>query len=200
MSKQLLSNDDFNNLFLRENLKRLRIKNGLSTIAIAKIINKSRQAYANYEAGLREISIHDLIVLPGFYHVSVDDILGNPFTNRNNNTLSFRSYEILDDGSIRPTVEKTINTANDDVIVVKRNEKTIDFYWRTQMNQKGKVMLFEYNNQLYSSKVFFQKDKGWFFFVHEEPQYFNKVQVENLIFIGVFASSLTKDFNIPNFF
>jgi transcriptional regulator with XRE-family HTH domain len=200
MSKQLLSNDDFNNLFLRENLKRLRTKNGLSTIAIAKVINKSRQAYANYEAGLREISIHDLIVLSGFYHVSVDEILGNPFTNRNNNSLSFRSYEVIDEDVIRPTLEQTINTANDDVILVKRNDHVIDFFWRTQLNQKGKLMLFEYNNRLYTSKVFFQKDKGGFFFIQDEPVYFNKVQVENLIFIGVYASTLTKGFNIPNFF
>ena len=59
----LATNDDFNNLFIRENLKRLRLSHGLSMIAVGKIINKTRQAYANYEAGQREINIHDLNTL-----------------------------------------------------------------------------------------------------------------------------------------
>ena len=194
-----MSNDDFNNLFLRENLRRLRLKNGLTTTAIAKIINKSRPAYASYEAGFREISIHDLVTLSGFYHVSIDELLGNPFSNRNEKELTFRTYEVTNN-EIKPTVQQILSTINDDVIVLKRDENTVDFYWRTQLNQPNKVMLFEYNNRFYTSKVYQNKDKSGFFFEDDQPQYFNKVHAESLVFIGVFASTLKKDFSIPNFF
>ena len=35
MNYQLLSDDDFNNLFISENLKRLRLANNLSTVQVA---------------------------------------------------------------------------------------------------------------------------------------------------------------------
>ena len=89
MNYQLLSDDDFNNLFISENLKRLRLANNLSTVQVAQIIGKSRQGYVNYESGAREISIHDLITLSGFYNVRVDDIIGNPYSNRNEKAIEY---------------------------------------------------------------------------------------------------------------
>jgi transcriptional regulator with XRE-family HTH domain len=195
----LATNDDFNNLFIRENLKRLRTSHGLSMLAVAKIINKTRQAYANYEAGQREINIHDLITLSGFYGVSVDNILGNPYSNKNDTTLSFRTYA-LKDGELKVSPQQTLTAINDDVVVVIRDEFHVDFFWRTQVYHEGIVMLFDYNNKTYSSKVFYNKDKSGFFFIDDKPFFFNKVHGENIIYIGVYNSTLTKAFTIPNFF
>lgn len=199
MSYHLLSDDDFNNLFISENLKRLRLANNLTTVQVANIIGKSRQGYVNYESGAREISIHDLITLSGFYNVRVDDIIGNPYSNRADKVLSFRSFEVQDD-HIAPSVQLTISTINDDMIALKKNDHEIDFFWRTQKNQKNHVMLFEYYDKVYVSKVFFNKDKGGIFFVNDEPIYFTKAHAENLIFKGVYASTLKKDLVIENFF
>ena len=199
MAPQLATNDDFNSLFIRENLKRLRTGHGLSMNAVAKIINKTRQAYANYEAGQREINIHDLITLSGFYNVSVDKILGNPFSNRNDTILSFRTYA-MKDGELKVAQQQTISTIHDDVIAVIRDELHIDFYWRTQLYHENHVMLFDYNNKPYTSKVFYNKDKGGFFYIDEKPFFFNKAHAENIIYIGIYNSTLTKEFSIPNFF
>jgi len=198
MAPQLATNDDFNNLFIRENLKRLRISHGLSMLAVAKIINKTRQAYANYEAGQREINIHDLITLSGFYNISVDKILGNPYSNRNDMILSFRTYA-MKDGELKVAPQQTISTINDDVIAVIRDELHIDFYWRTQLYHEDRLMLFEYNNKPYTSKVFYNKDKGGFFYIDDKPFFFNKAHAENIIYIGIYNSTLTKEFSIPNF-
>jgi len=198
MAPQLTTHDDFNNLFIRENLKRLRTSHGLSMYAIAKVINKTRQAYANYEAGQREINIHDLITLSGFYGVSVDTILGNPYSNRNDKILSFRTYKVSD-GELKATPQQTISTINDDVVVVIRDELHIDFFWRTQLHHENRVMLFDYNNKTYTSKVFYNKDKGGFFYIDDKPFFFNKAHGENIIYIGIYNSTLTKEFTIPNF-
>lgn len=199
MNYQLLSDDDFNNLFISENLKRLRLANNLSTVQVAQIIGKSRQGYVNYESGAREISIHDLITLSGFYNVRVDDIIGNPYSNRNEKALTFRTFEHIDD-KIVPSMKLTISTINDDMIAYKKSDLEIDFFWRTQKNQKNRVMLFEYYDKVYVSKVYFNKDNGGFFFINEEPLHFTKANAENLIFKGVYASTLKKDLVIENFF
>ena len=82
----------------------------------------------------------------------------------------------------------------------KKSDLEIDFFWRTQKNQKNRVMLFEYYDRVYVSKVYFNKDHGGFFFINEEPLYFTKANAENLIFKGVYASTLKKDLVIENFF
>jgi transcriptional regulator with XRE-family HTH domain len=199
MNYQLLSDDDFNNLFISENLKRLRLANNLSTVQVAQIIGKSRQGYVNYESGAREISIHDLITLSGFYNVRVDDIIGNPYSNRNEKALTFRTFEHIEE-KIVPSVQISVSTINDDMIAYKKSDLEIDFFWRTQKNQKNRVMLFEYYDRVYVSKVYFNKDHGGFFFINEEPLYFTKANAENLIFKGVYASTLKKDLIIENFF
>lgn len=199
MNYRLLSDDDFNNLFISENLKRLRLANNLSTVQVAQIIGKSRQGYVNYESGAREICIHDLITLSGFYNVRVDDIIGNPYSNRNEKALTFRTFEHIND-KIVPSIQLTVSTINDDMIAYKKGDLEIDFFWRTQKNQKNRVMLFEYYDKIYVSKVFFNKEHGGIFFIDDEPHYFTKANAENLIFKGVYASTLKKDLVIENFF
>jgi transcriptional regulator with XRE-family HTH domain len=112
---RLNTEDDFNNLFICENLKRLRLAHNLTTTHVANVIKKSRQGYLNYENGSREIGIHDLIKLSQFYGVSIDHITGNPFSNRNKNTLAFRTYEIVDN-EFKQVLPFSINPQNEDVI------------------------------------------------------------------------------------
>ncbi len=195
----LTTNDDFNLLFISENLKRLRISHNLTTTQVAKVIKKSRQGYLNYESCIREIGIHDLITLSGFYGVSVDDIVGNPFTLRNEKRVSFRTYELIE-GEFKHVMPQAITTTNDDVICVKRNDNHTDFFWRTQAYHKNDVMLFDYYDRTYISKVHYNKDGGGFFYINEEPFFFTKANADYIIYMGVFNSSLTKGFQIPNFF
>jgi len=196
---KLTNEDDFNNLFISENLKRLRLAHNLSTTQVATVIKKSRQGYLNYELGSREIGIHDLVTLSGFYGASIDEMVGNPFTMRNEKRLAFRTYEYLE-GELKQVMPISITTANDDVICVKHDENHIDFFWRTSTHQKNRIMLFEYYNKAYVSKVYYNKDNSGFFFIEGEPFNFTKAHAENIVYKGVYASSITKEFHIQNFF
>ena len=196
---RLNTEDDFNNLFICENLKRLRLAHNLTTTHVANVIKKSRQGYLNYENGSREIGIHDLIKLSQFYGVSIDHITGNPFSNRNKNTLAFRTYEIVDN-EFKQVLPFSINAENDDVILVRYSEHKIDFFWRTQTYHKNRVMLFSYYNRTYVSKIFYNTDGSSSFFIHDELFNFTKTQSENLIITGIYAGSISQDFQIPNFF
>ena len=196
---RLNTEDDFNNLFICENLKRLRLAHNLTTTHVANVIKKSRQGYLNYENGSREIGIHDLIKLSQFYGVSIDHITGNPFSNRNKNTLAFRTYEIVDN-EFKQVLPFSINAENDDVILVRYSEHKIDFFWRTQTYHKNRMMLFSYYNRTYVSKIFYNTDGSGSFFIHDELFNFTKTQSENLIITGIYAGSISQDFQIPNFF
>ena len=193
------SSDDFNNLFISENLRRLRLSHKLTTTHVASVIKKSRQGYLNYETGAREIGIHDLIKLSGFYGVSIDSLVGNPYTLRNDKQLTYRTYELIE-GELRHVMPSSINTSNDDVICVRYDETRVDFFWRTQIHHKNKVMLFEYYNRPYVSKIFYDTDGGGCFFIQDEPVFFTKGHADNIVIVGVFASTLKKEFSIPNFF
>lgn len=195
----LSTDEDFNNLFICENLKRLRQAHQLTTTDVANILKKTRQGYLNYENGAREIGIHDLIKLSGYYGVSIDEIVGNPNTHRAEKQLSFRTFEMVD-GELKQVMPIPISPVNDDVICVKYDDRQVDFFWRTQVHHKNKLMLFEYYNRPYVSKLFYNTDGSGCFFLHDEPFTFTKAHAENIVIIGVFSSKLTKDFTIPNFF
>ena len=196
---RLNTEDDFNNVFISENLKRLRLAHNLTTTHVANVIKKSRQGYLNYENGTREIGIHDLIKLSQFYGVSIDHITGNPFSSKNNNTLAFRSYEFADN-ELKQVLPYSFDTKHDDVILVRHSDHKIDFFWRTQTYQKNQLLLFSYYNRTYVSKIFYNTDGSGSFFIHDELFNFTKSQSENIIISGIYTGSILQNFQIPNFF
>jgi transcriptional regulator with XRE-family HTH domain len=191
--------ENFNKLFIGTNLRRLRESLKLTPLEISKIIGKSRQGYVHYERGEREISIKDLITLSGFYNVSLDVIVSNPFSLRNDNILMFRSFE-KDEHCVKEVMPFTLSTVHDDVICYKKDEKTIQFFWKTIRNADDHVMLFDYYDKTYISKVYFKNTGGGHFYINNVPKYFNKVHAENLLFKGVLMGELKKHMQVPTFF
>lgn len=143
-----MQEDQVKLLFICENLKRLRVAHGLTYTKVAEILNKTRQAYVNYENGLRHITIIDLMAIAEFYNVSLDMITGNPYHTKNVNELKFTTYA-LDNGEIKKAFPTTISTILDDVIVLKHDDLCVDFYWKSNYYQKNHVMLFEYFDKVY---------------------------------------------------
>ncbi len=156
-------------------------------------------AYSNYENGIRTISIKDLVALSGYYNVSIDVIVGNPFTLANDKTLAFRSFE-KKEFAVKETMPFTISTINDDIIVVKYDDLHFKFFWKTNQNQDGYVMIFDYYDKTYISKVYFKPKGGGHFYINEKPRYFNKAHAENIVFKGVLMADLNKYMDIPHFF
>jgi transcriptional regulator with XRE-family HTH domain len=190
----------YNRLFIGENLRKLRIAHQLSTTEVGKIIGKSRQGYTNYENGSREISIKDLLILSGFYNVSIDIIVANPYSTKNDHTIAFRSFEKSDD-IIKETAPLYISTVYDDVICYRKSDLDYQFFWKTNVYVEDYQMLFNYYDTIYVSKVFYNKQKGGGHFYDNEgkPIYFNQSQQLNIFFMGVSMASLEKQYAIDNF-
>lgn len=65
---------------LSEKLKELRLKNKDAQADIAKVIGVSRQAYNNYEAGIRTPDSNTLVALANYFGVTTDYLLGRTDT------------------------------------------------------------------------------------------------------------------------
>lgn len=61
---------------LATNLKALRKQNCLTQGWLAKKLNLTQQAYANYEKGVAEPCINSLIELSKIYGITIDEMLG----------------------------------------------------------------------------------------------------------------------------
>lgn len=57
-------------------LKTFRKRHGFTQAEVAEYAGVSRQAFSNYERGLREQSIKVLIMLADLYHISLDELVG----------------------------------------------------------------------------------------------------------------------------
>ena len=81
-------------------LKELRKASGESQASIAKTLNITQQAYANYESGKRTPDVKTLAVLARHYGVSVEYILGEEVQDTEN-TPAPESQDGSDDREIR---------------------------------------------------------------------------------------------------
>lgn len=59
-----------------ERLKELRIEKGLGQVELSKAIHVSKGIISLWENGLREPKLSNLIVLAGFFEVSIDYLAG----------------------------------------------------------------------------------------------------------------------------
>jgi transcriptional regulator with XRE-family HTH domain len=191
--------DNYTRIFIGENLRKLRKENKLTMTEVAKLLGKTRQGYMYYEKGIREISIKDLTILSGYYNVSIDVIVANPYSLKSDKTLAFRSFTPGKDG-LEEIMPITISTIYDDVICYMNNTKEFLFFWKTNQNQVGYTMMFDYYDKIYVSKVYFKSNGGGHFYINDEPRYFNKAHSENIVFKGVLMAKLDKYIDIPHFF
>ena len=59
-------------------LKEMRKRRKLTQAEVAKVLNVGKTTYNQYESGVNKISVESLIILSGFYNVSIDYLVGNP--------------------------------------------------------------------------------------------------------------------------
>ena len=57
-------------------LRDLREDKDMKQKEVAAILGIDQRVYSNYETGKREITIHHLVALADFYHVTTDYLLG----------------------------------------------------------------------------------------------------------------------------
>lgn len=59
-----------------------RAKRGLTQEQLAEEMNISRSKVSSWETGRRDISITDLIYIADFFNLSIDNLLDNRYTNK----------------------------------------------------------------------------------------------------------------------
>lgn len=67
-----------------ERLRELRRKNGMTQVALGKIINVGQDSISIYERGINYPEVRNLIILADFFDVSIDYLVGrtdNPKIN-----------------------------------------------------------------------------------------------------------------------
>lgn len=67
------------NVYYYQRIRDVREDRDMIQADVAKILNITREQYNLYETGKRELPLHHLITLCGYYNISADYILG--FTN-----------------------------------------------------------------------------------------------------------------------
>lgn len=75
------------NLQLSSNLYNYRKLYGYTQGRLSQRLNISRQAYSNYETGRRDPDLDLLIRLADFYHITLDQLVHQPFSSRNSGVL-----------------------------------------------------------------------------------------------------------------
>ena len=63
------------------NLKKLRLSNKKTQLEMAKYLNIKQSSYQRYESGDSEPNITNLIKLADYYNVTLDYLVGRPFSN-----------------------------------------------------------------------------------------------------------------------
>ena len=64
---------------LNENIRRLRLLNGINQVEFAKVLGVTKQCVSNWENDNILPSVEMLIRIADFFHVSTDSILGRSF-------------------------------------------------------------------------------------------------------------------------
>ncbi len=186
---------------LKTNLKQLRIERKMNPSIIAKVLGISRQGYMNYESGDRIIPTVALIKLSEFYNIPIDSIIENRIAINVKNKVQYRTYLI--DSKIKKVIEgfPTTISNQDDFILVKEDSFRSLFFWRSNGYHENRLILFSYYDELYISNIYFNhKNGGGFFFINNKAVFFDKSQEDKIVYIGVLAGVLSKEFVIKNFF
>ena len=68
--------------FFKDNIKFLRKKYKLSQNDIAKIVNKERSLIGHWENGSRSVTLEDIITLSGYFHISIEQLIGSDLSNQ----------------------------------------------------------------------------------------------------------------------
>lgn len=118
------------NLQLSSNLYNYRKLYGYTQGRLSKRLNISRQAYSNYETGRRDPDLDLLIRLADFYHITLGQLVHQPFSSRNS--------EILRENNTPYTTG--IDPETQDILYLNEKETTLIMKYREADDAKRQVI------------------------------------------------------------
>ena len=115
------------NIQLANNLRFLRTKHKLTQDDLSSLLNISRQAYSNYETGVREPNLQLLAELSWIYHTSVDSLITQYCNAKNPSSVEVKNYFCI----------KIENSEND--ILLTKNEVNFLLKYRSAGEAERKL-------------------------------------------------------------
>ena len=115
------------NIQLANNLRFLRTKHKLTQDDLSSLLNISRQAYSNYETGVREPNLQLLAELCWIYHTSVDSLITQYCNAKNPSSVEVKNYFCI----------KIENSEND--ILLTKNEVNLLLKYRSAGEAERKL-------------------------------------------------------------
>ena len=109
------------------NLRFLRTKHKLTQDDLSSLLNISRQAYSNYETGVREPNLQLLAELSWIYHTSVDSLITQYCNAKNPSSVEVKNYFCI----------KIENSEND--ILLTKNEVNLLLKYRSAGEAERKL-------------------------------------------------------------
>lgn len=94
------------NIYIADNLKLLRYKNGYTLEAIAEIISVSRQSVAKWETGDSVPDVINCVKLASLYKISLDELVNTPLEKAISTDFDSKNGRIC--GVLEVTPESTI--------------------------------------------------------------------------------------------
>ena len=73
--------------YISNNIKYLRLQNGLTQEELANIVDKSRVLISQWESDSRGITTEDIIKLSNYFNIPMDSLVGKDLRNNNNSNL-----------------------------------------------------------------------------------------------------------------
>ena len=115
------------NIQLANNLRFLRTKHKLTQDDLSSLLNISRQAYSNYETGVREPNLQLPAELSWIYHTSVDSLITQYCNAKNPSSVEVKNYFCI----------KIENSEND--ILLTKNEVNLLLKYRSAGEAERKL-------------------------------------------------------------
>ena len=123
---------------ISKNLKYLRQKKGLTQLELRTILGYTRSTWSNYENGITNPSIDDLITISNFLGVTLDDLIMNdlharePSSGKLHTTTPLRSSVIYSHNDVltvtaEPEIAYLLNEVKklkEDIDMIKEGKKT----------------------------------------------------------------------------
>ncbi len=185
-----------------KNLKLFRLKFNLHQEDVAEVLKVSRSTYGYYETGKRIINITSLKLLAEFYNTSVDTLLSADINATQNTATYFNTFVKSSTGFYKAwDKQKKIQNKFFSYFHVEIDEFTKKIFESTSNFINDKEYLFEYDGNIYISKIIKFND-GTFFFYDECNQITKKKaeDFENLFLIGILHSTIMSEYKNEDLF
>lgn len=185
-----------------KNLKLFRIKFNLNQDDIAEVLNVSRATYGNYETGSRVINITYLKTLADFYNTSVDTLLSADISTTQNTATYFNTFVKSTNGFYKAIEkQKMIQNKFFSYFYVEVDELTKKVFESTDKFINDREYIFEYDGNIYISKIFKFNDDTFFFYDEcNQITKKRKEDFEKLFLIGILNSTIKSEYKNEDLF